>query len=214
MNTGSRRASRAIAAWLLLGLLSFALLPWYLSADASLLQSLPGIFGAADTASGAVQAARHGRPWLWLGLAGLAPAILAWRMRAGVAQGRVLLFGAVLGVAGLSLSGFAIGAQGWSFAWLEPALGKLAVGQGGIGLGGALTLLALLMLLGAGLARLGYFRGDAFVAGAVVGCAALLLLFIALPVLKAPSALPRRAGSTVALACSSRSSSRSRPSPS
>ncbi len=43
-------------------------------------------------------------------------------------------------------------------------------------------LLALLMLLGAGIARLGYFRGDLFVAGAVVLCSALLLLFVALPV--------------------------------
>jgi iron(III) transport system permease protein len=46
------------------------------------------------------------------------------------------------------------------------------------------VLLALLMLMGAGVARLGYFRGDIFVAGAVVLCAALLLLFVALPVAK------------------------------
>jgi iron(III) transport system permease protein len=38
------------------------------------------------------------------------------------------------------------------------------------------------MLLGCGLAGTGKFRGDAFVAGAVVLCAALLLLFVALPV--------------------------------
>jgi iron(III) transport system permease protein len=46
------------------------------------------------------------------------------------------------------------------------------------------VLLALLMLMGAGMARLGYFRGDIFVAGAVVLCSALLLLFVALPVAK------------------------------
>jgi iron(III) transport system permease protein len=55
-------------------------------------------------------------------------------------------------------------------------------GQFGIGLGGALTLLALLMLMAAGIARLGYFKADVFVAGAVVLCSALLLLFVALPV--------------------------------
>jgi iron(III) transport system permease protein len=59
---------------------------------------------------------------------------------------------------------------------------RLAAGQPGLGVGGALTLLALLMLLGCGLAATGKFRGDAFVAGAVVLCAALLLLFVALPV--------------------------------
>ena len=51
-----------------------------------------------------------------------------------------------------------------------------------MGIGGALALLALLMLLGTGIARLGFFRGDVFVAGAVVLCSALLLLFVALPV--------------------------------
>jgi iron(III) transport system permease protein len=44
------------------------------------------------------------------------------------------------------------------------------------------VLLSLLMLLGAGIARLGYFRGDLFIAGVVVLCSALLLLFVALPV--------------------------------
>jgi iron(III) transport system permease protein len=42
--------------------------------------------------------------------------------------------------------------------------------------------LLLALLLGIGLARLGRFRGDAFVACAVVLCVALLLLFVALPV--------------------------------
>ena len=66
----------------------------------------------------------------------------------------MLLFAATLGISGLLAGGFAIGAKGWSFAWLEQAFGVLAVGQFGIGLGGALTLLSLLMLLAAGLARL------------------------------------------------------------
>ncbi|MCI4431939.1 MAG: iron ABC transporter permease [Burkholderiales bacterium] len=179
------RAARAVPGWLLLGALSFFLLPWYFLADQSVLASLPGVFGAAETASAAVQALRHGRPWLWIGCAGLALAALGAGMPSGARQGRVLLFGAVLGLAGLLLSGFTIGAKGWSFAWIEQSFGVLAIGQFGIGVGGALTLLSLLMLLAAGLARLGYFRGDFFVAGAVLGSAALLLLFIALPVLKA-----------------------------
>ena len=185
MNVGARVASRSIGGWLLLGALSFALLPWYFLADTSVLQSLPGVFGAAETASGAVQAARHGRPWLWSALAGLGIAAVGWRRPGAAMQGRTLVAGATLGLTGLLASGFAIGSKGWSFGWLERVFGVLATGQFGIGLGGVLTLLALLMLLAAGLARLGYFRGDVFVAGAVVGCAALLLLFIALPVLKA-----------------------------
>ena len=181
----AHRVQAAIAGWLLLGAGSFLLLPWYLPADKSVLQSLPGVFGAADTASGAVQAALHGKPWLWVALLGLVIAAAAWRLPPGRAQGRGLSAGAGIGLAGLLLSGFAIGTKGWSFEWMNTAFGALAAGQFGIGLGAALTLVALLMLLGAGIARLGYFRGDVFVASAVIFCGALLALFVALPVLRA-----------------------------
>ena len=188
MSPSTRAANRvqaAIAGWLLLGAASFVLLPWYLPADKTVLQSLPGVFGAADTASGAVQAAMHGKPWLWVALLGLVIAAVAWRLPPGRAQGRGLSAGAGIGLAGLLLSGFAIGAKGWSFEWMNNAFGALAAGQFGVGLGAALTLVALLMLLGAGIARLGYFRGDVFVASAVIFCGALMALFVALPVLRA-----------------------------
>ena len=166
MNRGALRARHAVFAWLGLGLAAFALLPWYFPQNLSLLGSLPGIFGGSETASGAVQAALHGKPWLWLGLAGLLVAGAGSRARAGRLQGALFTAGAAIGLAGLLVAGFTIE-------------------RTGIGLGGALVLLALLMLLGAGVARLGFFRGDLFVAGAVVLCSALLLLFVALPVGKA-----------------------------
>ncbi|MDP1901361.1 MAG: iron ABC transporter permease [Rubrivivax sp.] len=169
---------------MLVGLAAYALLPWYFQQDLGLLRALPGIFGGGETASGMVQAARHGKPWLWVGLAGLALGAAAAALPAGRAQGRLLVAGGALGLVGLLASGFAIGAQGWSFEVLNATFGELPAGQFGIGLGGALALLALLMLLGAGVARLGYFRGDVFVAGAVLLCSALLLLFVALPVAK------------------------------
>ncbi|MBL8343603.1 MAG: iron ABC transporter permease [Rubrivivax sp.] len=179
---GALRARRALLGWVLLGAASFSLLPWYFPQNVSLWRALPGIFGGAETASGLVHALVHGRPWLWVALAALALCALAWRMPAGRAQGAALVAGAGLGLAGLVGSGFAIGATGWSFEFLQGWFGALAQGQFGMGLGAALMLLALLMLLGAGIARLGYFRGDFFVAGAVVFCSALLLLFVALPV--------------------------------
>ncbi len=102
-------------------------------------------------------------------------------------------------------AGFGIGAAGWSFEFLEAWFGALSSGQFGIGLGGALVLLSLLMLLGAGIARLGYFRGDLFVAGAVVLCSALLLLFVALPVGKSLlGAFLRRCRPTVVAALAER----------
>ncbi len=178
------RATNTILVWLLTGTAAFVLLPWYYLQDQSLWAALPGVFGGADTASGLMQAARHGRTWLWITPVGLVVAAMALRLSAGRAQGRALVAGASFGLVGLVVTGFAIGAQGWSFAWLGPTFGGLAQGQFGIGLGGAVVVAAFLVLLGAGIARLGYFRGDLFVASAVVVCSALLLLFVALPVLK------------------------------
>lgn len=173
-----------MAGWLLLGLVAYALLPWYYPQNLTFWQALPGVWGGPDTASGLAQALLHHKPWLWPGVAGLAAAALAWRLPAGRAQGWLLVAGGGGGLLALLASGFAIGAQGWAFESLASSFGPLAGGQFGIGWGGAAALLALLMLLGAGVARLGLFRGDIFVAGAVVLCAALLALFVALPVTK------------------------------
>lgn len=107
-----------------------------------------------------------GKPWLWAGALALAVALVAARLAAGRLQGWLLAAAALAGLGALLGAGF-------------------AVERTGIGAGGALVLLALLMLLGAGIARLGFFRGDVFVAGAVVLCGALLALFVALPVGKA-----------------------------
>jgi len=177
-----RTAPRAPLAWWLLGVAAFFVLPWYLPQNLSLWQALPGAFGGSDTAAGAIQALRHGRPWLWVVPLALVGAGAALRWRTGRAQGRALVWASGLAIAGVLIAGFAIGAQGWSFAALEHLFGTAPGNQLGIGLGGAATLLALLMLLGIGMARLGAFRGDVFVACAVVLCAALLLLFVALPV--------------------------------
>ena len=183
--TAQSNDTRASLAWLALGALAFVLLPWYFLADKTVLQALPGVWGAADTASGVIQAAARGHPWLWVAPVGLAIALLGLRARTRRLQGRLLTGGALVALGGVLASGFAIGATGWSFESLTHAFGALPSGQPGIGLGGALTLLASLMLLGAGVARLGAFRGDLFSACAVMLCGALLLLFVALPVAKA-----------------------------
>lgn len=180
-----RSAQRVVWAWWTLGALAFVLLPWYFPQNLTLLQSLPGAFGGADTASGLVQALRHGKPWLWSAVVALGLLLLAVSGKPGRVQGGLMVTGATFGLVTLLASGFAIGAQGWSFAWLESIFGALSGGQFGIGLGGALVLFVLLVLLGTGISRLGFFRGDLFIASAVVVCAALLLLFVALPVGKA-----------------------------
>lgn len=167
------------------GLLAYVLLPWYAIQDTSWYQALPGIFAEGDAANGLVQAFQQGRFWLLIGLVGLALCGVGALQRPGRAQGRWLLAGGLVGALGLAITGFTIGARGWSIAALNTQFGELAVNQFGIGAGGFVALVALILLAAFGLARLGFFRGDLFVSGAVIGCGVMLALFIAYPVGKA-----------------------------
>ena len=182
MRVLSLRSNRAIGTWVLIGLAAYALLPWYFLQDASLLSALPQVWGGEDFGNGLLQATAHDRPWLWSGVAGLLLAGLALTLPADHRQGWVLLGGALLGLLGLLGSGFTIGVPGWVFPSLEAAWGPLAHGQYGMGWGAFVVLVSLVVVLGAALARLGYFRSDLFVSASVIGCVALLALFVVYPV--------------------------------
>ena len=171
--------------WALVGLLAFFGLPWYAQQAGDWYQVLGQVFGEGDAGNGLVQALAGGRWWLLGGLIGLVVATVALFRPPGRGQGSWLLIGGGLGFLWLLATGLLIGAQGWSYAALEARFGELAVNQFGVGPGGFLVAAALLMLAAAGLARLGYFKGDVFVASAVIGCGMLLLTFIAFPVGKA-----------------------------
>ncbi len=176
------RPRRAVLIWAWLGLAAYALLPWYFLQRGSLASALPKLFGGMETANGFMQAAVHGRVWLWTGVLGLLLATASALMPAGRRQGQGLVAGALIGLLGLGASGFLIGATGWSYDWLTASFGALSKGQFGVGWGGFVVLVSLVMLLGAGVARLGYFRGDVFVSASVVGCTLLLVLFVVFPV--------------------------------
>ncbi|VTU29247.1 Putative 2-aminoethylphosphonate transport system permease protein PhnU [Variovorax sp. PBL-H6] len=181
------RPGSAGAIWwcIAIGCAAYLLLPWYAIQDTSWYEALPDIFGKGEGANGVMQAMLQGRAWLWVGIAGLAICVAGALLRPGRAQGQVLLAGGAVGFLGLALTGFLIGSKGWSFAALEARLGELPLHQFGIGAGGFIALAALLLLAAFGLARMGYFRGDLFVSAAVMGCGALMALFIAYPVSKA-----------------------------
>jgi iron(III) transport system permease protein len=180
-----KNPNAAIRLWIVVGLLAYIALPWYALQDSSWYLVLPQVLGGPDTANGLVQALMHGRKWLLVGLAGLAMATVGLSMPAGRQQGGWLLAGGLVGALGLAISGFAIGAKGWSFAALNTQLGELALNQFGMGAGAFVVLLALVLLAAFGIARLGFFKGDLFVAGSVVACGVLLVTFIAFPVTKA-----------------------------
>ncbi len=180
-------ANYAIWAWLALGLLAYLVLPWYAIQDANGLSKIGEVFSDEQAGNGLVQAWQFGRTWLWGGIAGLLVAGAAAFMPAGKKQGSVLLLGGALGLLVLLVSGFAIGARGWSFEWMNQLWGELEVRQFGFGWGAFVALTSLMVLLAFGLARRGFFKGDLFVAAAVVGCGSLLALFIVYPVTKALS---------------------------
>ncbi len=182
-----RSPNAALLAWTALGALAYLLLPWYALQDGNGLLAAGRVFAGEEAGNGLLQAARHGRPWLWLGLLGLVVTAVAAFMAPGRTQGRVLLAGGLLGALGLAASGFLIGAKGWSFAWLNTAFGELGRNQFGVGWGGFVALAALVVLTAFGLARSGRFKGDLFVAAAVLGCGTLMGVFILFPVLKALS---------------------------
>jgi iron(III) transport system permease protein len=180
-----RRPNAAVWAWVLAGLLGYLLFPWYALQDGQGLLALHRVWQNGETGNGIVQAALQGRLWLLAGLAGLLACAGAAALPPGRAQSQGLLAGGFGGALVLLCTGFAIGAKGWNFAWLEQAFGELGVQQFGMGWGAAIALVALTVLGAFGIARRGLFRGDLFVAAAVVLSGSLLALFIVYPVLRA-----------------------------
>lgn len=180
--------NRPLWVWWVIGVLGYLVLPWYAQQDANGLLAVGQVFSNEQAANGLMHAVLFGRNWLWMGLLGLAIAGAGAGLPAGRRQGAVLVAGGVLGLLALLLSGFTIGARGWSFEWMNAAFGEVHVRQPGMGWGGFVVLASLLVLTSFGIARRGYFKGDLFVAGAVLSCGSLLALFIVFPVLKALSA--------------------------
>lgn len=180
--------NKALWWWLAAGLLAYLALPWYAIQDANGLLMIPAVLSGAEAGNGLMQATRFGRPWLAVGLVGLLVAALGALLPAGRRQGLVLVLGGGVAALVLLASGFLIGARGWAFESMTVSFGALGARQPGIGWGGFVALTAMMMLSAFGIARRGYFRGDLFVAAAVVGCGSLLALFIVFPVLKALSA--------------------------
>ena len=178
------RFARQVWGWVALGLLAYALLPWYFLQKGTLAAALPLLWRQAEVGSGLAQALLFDRVWLWGGVLGLLLASLAPLLPGPRQQGRMAVAGGLVGLLGLLLSGFSIGMLGWSFDWMTTVWGPLSVTQPGMGWGGFVALFALLAVLSVGVARMGYFKGDAFVAGAVLFCVALLALFVVYPVAK------------------------------
>ncbi len=170
--------------WIALGVIAYVVFPWYAIQDTNGLLSIPQVFSNEQAGNGLMQTFAFKRIWLVCGLVALALAAIGASMQPNKQQGTVLFVAGLLGVVGIFLSGFSIGAKGWSFEWLNQSFGELSVAQFGIGWGGFLALSSLVVIMAFGVARRGYFKGDMFIAAAVVACGLMLALFILFPVLK------------------------------
>lgn len=176
---------KATAFWLAVGAAGFLLVPWYALEGSLFSTGWLRAYAGREAAPALLQGLRYERIWLLplggLLLAGLA--LLSPRLgRAARARGLL-----ALGAAGfiyLLLQGFAIGPRGWTLATLGDALGPLASGQYGMGLGAFLVAAAFAMLFALGLAGRGLFAGDGFIAACVVAIAVLTATFIFFPVLR------------------------------
>ncbi len=165
---GARRGHRAwLPALLIAGVLLLALPAWY---------------GDQLDQSALSLAWNTGRWWLAVPAAGLMVAAMGlWLPRQDRWHARLVAVGALFGLLWVLLQGFAIGLQGlaWPwFAWLGPVSG----GQPGLGLGGFGLLAVLALVFSHGIALLGRFRGDSFVASSVWCIGLMVALFVFFPV--------------------------------
>ncbi|TWT01244.1 iron ABC transporter permease [Reyranella sp. CPCC 100927] len=177
---------RTALLWTAAGLMGATFLPWYAQPDSVFAFDWVSDFGTTVEASGAFSLAlRHGCWWLWpllgalLGCLSL-PLLQPHRRTIGTVLTGLAGAGLVL----FWLQGLAIGVSGWTTDWLVAAFGAIDGRQFGIGAGATIVLVALLALLSLGLAARGAFKGDAFIAGAVVAVTASIVLFTVWPVLR------------------------------
>ena len=178
-----------------------ALVPWHAQPTGVLsFRWLPVAFAKVDAAPALIQAALFGRFWLWPAIAAAVAAVVATMvLRERAILGRLLAGFGMTGLLAIGVQATTVGLQGWEFGWLEELFGTLGDRQYGAGLGAVLTTAGLLVLTAAGLAALGRFRGDTFVAGAVLLIAVLIGLFTVWPVLAvaAQAFMPAEGGSLV-----------------
>jgi iron(III) transport system permease protein len=173
--------------WMAVGLVGFALLPWY-GTDSNfftLSWLLDGYPLDDDVAPALFLVLQGQKTWLApLGILLLAPFLLWNRDKADPLFGRLLIAVGAAGFAYLFVQGFAVGLRGWRFEWLAGLFGELYDRQFGMGYGAMLTAGAFLFLFTLGLAGRGAVVGDVFVVGSIGFVVTMVSLFIFMPIMQ------------------------------
>ena len=162
------------------GLLLF---PWYALQDSFFAFKWIKSFSGKEFAPALLQVSQFGRGWLApLFVLAVAAAFLLAKPWQNIKLWAQTL--AIIGIAGvgyLLAQGFAISAQGYAFEGLKAFLPNIGGGQFGMGAGALLVAFGFVLIAADGIASMGYFRGDRFVASSLIIVMAAVVLFVFFP---------------------------------
>ncbi len=178
---------------LLLVAAGLTLVPWYALQSSFYEFTWLAKFGGKDQAPALLQIKNFSKPWLillpvlLLAAAGLyAKPVNAATAAEGAVRSwaRMVVFIGAAGALYVLAQGFAIGPRGYNFGFLSAMMPEITGGQFGLGAGAMLVTFGFLMICADGIASMGYFRGDRFIACALLMVTSLVVMFVFFPVVR------------------------------
>lgn len=169
------------------------LVPWYALQGSFYEFDWISRFSGKDQAPALLQVANHAKSWLillpvlLLASVGLyaRPVNEATAIEGAVRSwARMVVFIGAAGALYVLAQGFAIGPRGFNFAFLQATMPEISGGQFGMGAGAMLVTFGFLMICADGIASMGYFRGDRFIACALLMVTSLVVMFVFFPVVR------------------------------
>ena len=186
MTTSTKTLSQpTLILWILVGWVSFLLLPWYL-VDGGLFSGqwlVDGYPFDKNYAPAAFLIKQGEKLWLTPLLIPLIMPLFAFkREKSDPLYAQILILTGAVGFSWLIIQGFSIGIRGWNYEWLSALFGKLDGRQFGMGYGGLFLASSFLFLLTQGIAARGAINGDVFVVGAIGFVLAIVGAFVFFPI--------------------------------
>ena len=186
MTTSTKTLSQpTLILWILVGWVSFLLLPWYL-VDGGLFSGqwlVDGYPFDKNYAPAAFLIMQGEKLWLTpLLIPLIMPLFVFKREKSDPLYAQILILTGAIGFSWLIIQGFSIGIRGWNYEWLSTLFGKLDGRQFGMGYGGLFLASSFLFLLTQGIAARGAINGDVFVVGAIGFVLAIVGAFVFFPI--------------------------------
>ncbi|MEN8873367.1 MAG: iron ABC transporter permease, partial [Pacificibacter sp.] len=172
---------RTVLFWLVVGLISFALLPWHMTRD--------GVFSFdwlrdGTPSTGLAMILQAGNWWLApVGLAFVAALAVHFTVRNPIQRARMTVMIAISGLVWAALQGLVIVQRGPRVFEGLLTGDAVSAGQSGLGLGAGICLISLLFALTVSMSQTGKGRGDAFIVSTIGLIIALVGVFVFYPVM-------------------------------